>query len=109
MEKTGTEDDFKCNFCDKNFTTLAQLLKHKKSLHEQVVPACRNYSNGRCTYTNDKCWFKHCDQNTNENNENEDIINKNENMDQEVIQKLLKMMEKFTYQITEIKEKNNLL
>ena len=30
-------------------------------------------------------------------------------MDQEVIQKLLKMMEKFTYQITEIKEKNNLL
>ena len=30
-------------------------------------------------------------------------------MDQEVIQKLLKMMEKFTDQITEMKEKNNLL
>ena len=116
LEKTGTEDNFKCNFCDKNYKTLAQLLNHKKMLHEQVVPACRNYSNGKCIYTNDKCWFKHGDQHTNENDdkakeniENEEIGNKNENVDKEVIQKLLKMMEKFTHQITEMKDKNNLL
>ena len=48
-------------------------------------------------------------ENENKQSENENKKSENKNVDEEVIQQLFKMMEKFTNQITQMKEKNNLM
>lgn len=127
-------ENFPCNFCDESFSNQSKFMRHRKKYHEHVVPSCRNNSNSLCIYTNENCWFKH-DENENEGNENMNNKNKNKNgenenknsenenkqsenenkksenknVDEEVIQQLFKMMEKFTNQITQMKEKNNLM
>ena len=53
---------------------------------------------GFCKYGSEKCWFKH-DKNDN---------NEKQNDNEEVIEKIFQMMEKFTQQIVDIKEINNL-
>ena len=104
-ENTG--EGFKCNLCDNKFLNQSQFLNHRKTYHAHTVQTCRNYSNGSCMYTNDKCWFKHA-ENIQENKKIE-YENENENIDKEIIQKLFKMMENFMNQITQMKEKNQLL
>ena len=56
-------------------------------------------------YGSEKCWFNHSDlinNPQNENNENE------QNTNESIMEKIFQMMEKFTQQIAEIKERNNL-
>ena len=76
-------------------------------------------------YTNENCWFKHAEnnheyknsengnnhenKNTENENNHENKNRENENVDTEIIQKLFKMMENFMDQITQMKEKNQLL
>ena len=121
----NTRDSYQCNLCDNKFLNQSQFLNHRKTYHEHVVPTCRNYSNGSCPYTNENCWFKHVESiHENENSENENYHenknsenennqenknSENENVDKEIIQKLFKMMENFMDQITQMKEKNQLL
>ena len=55
-------------------------------------------------YGSENCWFKHGDSANDDKNDNNEKLNGNE----EVIEKIFQMMEKFTKQIMEIKEVNNL-
>ena len=73
--------------------------------------------NGTCNYGSEKCWFNHSNfKNSNETESNENVNNENGNNENEneidaneaVIEKLFQMMEKFTKQIMEMKERNNL-
>ena len=57
---------------------------------------------GSCKYGNEKCWFNHGDSKDSIEDEN------NKKTDIEVIEKLFLMMEKFTQQMVEMKEMNNL-
>ena len=102
----GTErSETKCNFCEQTFPNMSEFLTHRKKYHLQFVPPCRNLPNGACNYTNENCWFNHKDNEmTNENENNENEIEEN----REVIQKIFKMMENFTKEIIQIKERNNL-
>ena len=109
---------FCCKFCDKEFSNQSTLLIHRKRYHANTVPLCRSYLSGSCVYTNETCWFKHAG-NVSENNKNTNYENKNrgnkdkevekDTMDEEVIQKLFKMMENFTNEMRQLKEKNELL
>jgi hypothetical protein len=96
LEKPG-QKNLKCNFCDKNFSSLPELLKHRKQEHRLVVPKCRNIVNGPCKYGSDNCWFIHDKHDT---YENERIIVENN----EVVQKLFEMMEKITERIVKMEE-----
>ena len=97
-------DDFDCNLCDEEFKLQSEFLKHRKMNHEDKVPACKNFKAGNCVFGNEKCYFKHEKDETMKEHIN-DIKEKFEN--DEVVQKIFKMMEKRTKRITDI-EKTNL-
>ena len=50
---------FSCQFCEDRFRNKMDLMKHKKCTHTDKVSKCWNFPNGKCTYTDDKCWFQH--------------------------------------------------
>ena len=52
-------ESFACQFCGKNFSSLKDLMSHKKIDHNERVSVCLNFSNGTCTFEDDKCWFIH--------------------------------------------------
>ena len=51
--------NFKCTSCEKEFRSLPDCLRHRKQDHNQLVPPCRNETNGSCKFGNKRCWFKH--------------------------------------------------
>ena len=58
------------------------------------VPSCKNYKNGECKYGREKCWFNHT---------SEEIFNENEN----VMERIFKMMEKMTERIMNMEKDKN--
>ena len=57
---------FQCRPCGKEFKFQSDCLKHRKQEHSNIVPPCRNETNGTCKFGKIKCWFNH------ENKQNED-------------------------------------
>ena len=51
---------FSCNFCDKNFQTLGEVMKHNKTIHTSSVQHCKQYLENDCSYGKN-CWFLHCE------------------------------------------------
>ena len=49
---------FKCNFCDKNFTTKRSLMNHNKREHTDQLANCWKFAAGACHYGK-HCWFNH--------------------------------------------------
>ena len=49
---------FKCKFCDKNFPSRKDLMKHNKEKHMETLKPCWNFEAGNCNYK-ENCWFKH--------------------------------------------------
>ena len=49
---------FTCNFCDKRFETLQEVMKHKKNKHISSVQHCKQFLQNVCFYGDD-CWFLH--------------------------------------------------
>jgi predicted site-specific integrase-resolvase len=74
--------------CEKVFQNQSEYIKHKKKNHAKLVKLCNKFTNGTCNYGNERCWFRHNDI---------EIIKENEN--EEVVQGILKMMEKMTERI----------
>ena len=79
--------EFKCKLCDKHFLNRAELQQHRKSVHPNTIPMCKNILNGgRCLFEKN-CLFKHVESET----------VKLENS--EVMMKILDFMEKVTEKI----------
>ena len=53
------EESIVCTFCDKRFTSLEQLMKHKKKKHTDKVSSCWKFVDGNCSFGDEKCWFNH--------------------------------------------------
>ena len=49
----------KCQHCDRNFSTLKDLMIHKKMKHIENVSLCWHFSNGACLFSDETCWVKH--------------------------------------------------
>ena len=86
----------------KTFENKDKFLHHRKKHHTESVQTCKNLVSGKCIYGNGKCWFNHGDPKDSIGDENDQKI------DVQVIDKLFGMMEKFTQQMVEMKEMNNL-
>ena len=75
---------------------------------------CKNANNGVCIFGNEKCWFIHDNNmksNENMNNENYENTNNikdkdNTNIENDVIKKMMNMMETFTERILRLEERN---
>ena len=91
--------EFKCNFCKKEFYKTSDFLKHRKIEHEQLVPACNRFKDGKCIFGADKCWFQH---KKDESDDDYDQVKNNNFENNEVIQKIFKMMETMTQRILNI-------
>ena len=97
--KNQNQINYTCSLCDKVFQDRAQLMKHRKVDHEHAVSMCNHALNGTCHFGSENCWFRHNDsklKNTNEKDE------KNIDNNQEVLEKLFEMMEKFSDRIVHI-------
>ena len=108
------EAEFNCNLCGKVFITRSLFLEHRKKEHEQAVQKCKNENNGKCIFGNETCWFIHENTNIKEeninhkNNENKNNIkdSENTNVENNMIQKMMTMMETFTERILKLEEIN---
>ena len=83
------EHSEKVKNCGKVFTTLNQFLNHKKIEHVTSVQQCKHEKNNSCPYGTQKCWYLHSLPKNNE------VYNVN----QEIIEKIENMMERFTERI----------
>ena len=79
-----SKKEIKYNICEKVFKNKGDFMLHKKSEHAEIVQMCTNMNS--CNYQN--CWFRH-----EQNNEK-----------QEVTEKILSMMEKFTQRIVKLEK-----
>ena len=98
--KRGTQN-FDCIKCENIFKTKAELSKHMKSNHIELVSTCRNYVQGKCEY--DKaCWFVHdpTDRIINTNEENEKLIGD----DRILLKRLVEMVEKLNKRVVDIEK-----
>ena len=70
-----TQYSLKCNNCDLTFNSRPEYLKHRKLVHIDLVPECKNIKEGACQYGDTNCWFKHNIEkyHTKEQNEGESI------------------------------------
>ena len=57
---TNLDDSFTCKFCDDNFKTKRELMKHKKKDHKENIAQCWKYSAGNSEFGDENCWLDHC-------------------------------------------------
>ena len=48
-----------CHFCEMNFQTKSDLMKHRKHNHPEKVNICQNFLGVGCNLGEDACWFSH--------------------------------------------------
>jgi hypothetical protein len=97
--KKAVKTDYSCNLCAKTFQIRANLMKHQKIDHEDTVNTCNHALKGTCHFGSENCWFRHEEQViTNGDKKNMNNVENN----QEVIEKIFDMMEKFTDRIVHI-------
>ena len=51
------DNEFICFQCGKIFTSISDLMNHRKATHKKNM--CIRFKNKICDFTNDKCWFSH--------------------------------------------------
>ena len=55
---TDTTDEFDCKSCEKKFKTRYEVMNHRKDEHEDEVPLCKDFVEGKKCSRN-RCWFSH--------------------------------------------------
>ena len=85
--KTVKKHTLECNHCEDNFEKKNELMEHMKEVHAEKVSACWNITSGYCGFGELKCWFSH-----KESTENETKNSENLKPNEEVIERIFKLM-----------------
>ena len=48
-----------CYYCDSEFVSKSDLMKHRKDNHVKTVKPCRQFLTGSCRFSDELCWFRH--------------------------------------------------
>ena len=88
----GNTPEYECDLCSNTFKGRFDFMKHRKLEHRPVIPKCRHASYGTCMFGEDNCWFVHEAYKDEKNNQN----------NQEMFERLFKMMEKMTERIVQM-------
>ena len=83
-----SKKEIKCHICEKVFENKPDFMQHKKIEHGEIVQMCTNKNS--CSYQN--CWFCH------------EPCQKQNDEKQEVTEKILSMVEKFTQRIVNLEK-----
>ena len=67
--KHTNHETIRCRNCDEGFLEMKSLMNHRKNKHPSSVAPCRNFPTGNCIFTNEMCWWKHCESEQSENND----------------------------------------
>ena len=59
-----------CQHCDQIFSSLKDLMTHKKMKHVENVSFCRHFLNDKCPFGDKTCWFRHETDKENSNESN---------------------------------------
>ena len=62
-EEADEEKSLSCQHCIESFSTLKELMIHKKSNHAEKVSICWHFVNGVCPFGDKNCWFIHEERN----------------------------------------------
>ena len=88
----GDKNLVNCSFCGKDFESISNFMKHKKSEHKERVKLCKNNIKGNCSYL-ENCWFIH------------EHLEKNEKEDNnEMMQKIFDIVEKYTKKVNDFEK-----
>jgi hypothetical protein len=111
LEIVHLETKYKCQLCGEVFATLPDFMRHRKRFHEQIVQEFKKEINELCIYGEKKIWFRH--------NDNESIKELNETINKlnevktkennEVIERMLNLMETLTDRIVEMEMQPNII
>ena len=97
---------YKCNICEEEFKIKSVYMNHRKAKHSESMPICKYEITGSCQYGFQNCWFNHNKAQIDENESiNENINEKNfmkNNQNNEIMQKLVEMVEKYTQRIVQL-------
>ena len=78
-------------------------MKHKKIMHSEYVQSCKNETDGTCQQGSQNCWFNHKetenDANANMNDINIENNYEKKNQNDEIMQKMVEMIEKYSQRI----------
>ena len=53
------DEEIICRNCDEKFQGKRSLLIHRKQKHRNSVADCKNYQEGKCLFTEEKCYWNH--------------------------------------------------
>ena len=53
------DEEIVCRNCGEKFLGRKQLMIHRKESHRHAVASCKNYQEGKCPFTSEKCWWNH--------------------------------------------------
>ena len=98
--------EYKCSICEKEFKIKSVFMYHRKTEHSETVPICKHEITGSCQYGFQNCWFNHNKAQIDENESINENINENNfmknNQNNEIMQKLVEMVEKYTQRIVQL-------
>ena len=80
-------------------------MQHSKQHHLETVLTCRDAFSGTCQFGRVKCLFNHDETDSSNAKRNTENAN-NDNVNQEVLDKMFNMMENFTQWIMELENQN---
>ena len=78
---------FKCYICSNTFSEKKHMMSHKKKEHIESIRFCNLYSDEKCPFKDEACWFRHTDVSENV------IKNYNEGTQYSVFQKVQEDLE----------------
>ena len=96
--------EYRCRICEKVFRVRFEFMQHRNQHHLETVPTWRDTFGGTCKFGRVKCWFNHDETDSSNANRNTENAN-NDNVNQEVLDKMFNMMEDFTQRIMELENK----
>ena len=64
QENTGgsnqsSVENYRCTNCEDVFTSRSNMMNHRKNVHSNTIPKCRDYEKGNCTRSDQNCWYIH--------------------------------------------------
>ena len=71
--KVSRSDNCHCYVCGKSFKTKSEMMGHRKQYHANVVRLCSKFTEGKCPFQDEFCWFIHSQTRVNKTVTKEDI------------------------------------
>ena len=81
--KNSMSEGIQCYVCSKTFNTKAEMMRHRKKYHPNIVKLCEKFLHNRCPFQEDFCWFFHNQLKTDCKNKEKDIIEEMDTMENE--------------------------